>query len=355
MRLVDRYLIREMAGPFLFGMGAFATVLVGVDLLYDALRMIFQLHLPPGPVLQAIFYRLPQTIVLTLPMATIFSTLMCFGNLSAHGEVAALRAGGIGLWRLAVPALLVGLVVSLSSLYLNGWLVPHANSASESLLAGLQKTARAQRDLVLRIPDTDSPDRVLLAKAFDPQTGTLDTLIIWEFKQGKPDTTYAADSARWVGDTWELRGVRYARPGGVTLTVPALRYRLGKAPWEIAQAKRRPREMTMAELRRLIGLAQTSDAQLAREAREELALRLSVPWAALGLVLVGLPLGLRPQRTSTGVGLGLSLAIILAYYIVLSLMRILGQQGALPPTLADWIPNLLLYTIGAGLLFNASR
>jgi lipopolysaccharide export system permease protein len=54
-------------------------------------------------------------------------------------------------------------------------------------------------------------------------------------------------------------------------------------------------------------------------------------------------------------GLGLSLGIILVYYIVIQLMRVLGQQGALPPALSDWIPNVLLYTIALGLLVNASR
>jgi lipopolysaccharide export system permease protein len=84
-------------------------------------------------------------------------------------------------------------------------------------------------------------------------------------------------------------------------------------------------------------------------------MRWAVPWAALGLALIGVPLGIRPQRTSTGVGLAISLGVILVYYPVFNMMRILGQQGALPPGLSDWIPNLLLYAIGLGLLINASR
>ena len=42
MRKLDRYIIQEMLGPFLFGMGAFAIVLVGVDLMYHALRLILE-------------------------------------------------------------------------------------------------------------------------------------------------------------------------------------------------------------------------------------------------------------------------------------------------------------------------
>ncbi len=359
MRKLDRYITREMFGPFLFGMGAFAIVLIGVDVLYNALQMILEQGLPAGPVLLAAFYRLPQTLVLTLPMATIFSSLMAFGGLSSYGEITAMRAGGIGLYRMAVPALLVGLVVSVGSFGLNGWLIPFANQASNRVLVGLQQEdLTKQQSLVIRIPTKGPLQRWVLAESFDSVTQTLHGVAIWEYRNGVPLASFAATSAQWQDTTWVLKGakrVQQTSSGPLTLDMGVIRYGIGKSPWELVQAKRRLEDMSMAELRALGDAATTQDSQPARNAREELALRLAVPWAALGLALIGLPLGIRPQRTSTGVGLGLSLAIILVYYIVISLMRILGQQGALPPHVADWIPNVLLYTIGLGLLLNSSR
>jgi hypothetical protein len=51
MRRFDRYLIREMAGPFVFGLGAFLIVTVGIDLIYRALDLIMSNGLPAVPVL----------------------------------------------------------------------------------------------------------------------------------------------------------------------------------------------------------------------------------------------------------------------------------------------------------------
>ncbi len=358
MRALDRYLIREMLGPFLFGMGAFGVVLVGVDLLYHALRLILEDNLPLGPVLVATLYRLPQTVVLTLPMSVIFSTLMAFGTLSSHGEITALRAGGIGLYRMAMPALGLGLVISLVSLYLNGWLIPAANQASDRVLVELKKQELTkQESLVLRIPTKGPLQRWVLAESFDPATQTMRGVAVWEYRNGKPVTSYAAAWAVWQGKTWilkEVKRVEQTSSGPLTQSIADLRYDLGKSPVELTQAKRNLANMSTRELA-LLGNSPTGrDTELARKAREERQLRLAVPWAALGLALIGLPLGIRPQRTSTGVGLGISLAIILAYYIIISMMRILGQQEALPPAVADWIPNLLLYTIGLGLLVNAA-
>ena len=356
---LDRYLIREMLGPFLFGMGAFAVVLVGVFNLYEAMRMIMERGLPVGPVLLFSFYLLPQTIVMTLPMSVIFAVLMAFGGLSSHGEVTALRAGGVGLWRMSGPALLLGLAISIVSAFLYGWIIPYSNNASEAALAPyVSDSASKESHLLFKIPDKDHPQREVEADRFDPATETLYGVWIWEYRDGEAVTSYWAKTAQWKNQTWVLRDVRQAqmtRSGPLTKDVDEITFDIGKSPAEIAKAKTRLPDLTMAELKRLGQPPPGGDTQQARDAREELQMRLAVPWAALGLALIGVPLGIRPQRTSTGVGLAISLGVILVYYPVFNMMRILGQQGALPPMLSDWIPNLLLYTIGLGLLINSSR
>ena len=144
MRKLDNYVLREMIAPFAFGVAAFVTMLVSVDLLYDALKLIIRQGYPPGIVARAFLYRLPQTIALTLPMATMFSTLMAIGRLSGDGEVVALRAGGISLLRVAAPVLCAGLVVS-----------PHGHHVRRGLLLSSGQTGRG------RTPDGEGTARSL--------------------------------------------------------------------------------------------------------------------------------------------------------------------------------------------------
>jgi lipopolysaccharide export system permease protein len=260
---------------------------------------------------------------------------------------------------MAAPALGLGLTIAVGSFLLQGWLIPDCNSASDNVLAGLSKTgAGKQKNLMVQIPNAERPDRVLWAHDLDLNTQTLHQVLIVEIHDGQWGLSYAAESAHWEGKTWVLTKVKLTQntaSGPLSVDLPSVRYDIGKSPWELAQAKRSLQDMSMDELARLGQAPPGGDTQQAREAREEMQMRAALPWAALGLALVGLPLGIRPQRTSTGMGLGLSLGIILVYYIVIQLMRVLGQQGALPPALSDWIPNVLLYTIALGLLVNASR
>jgi lipopolysaccharide export system permease protein len=346
-----------MAGPFLFGMGAFLIVITGIDILYRTLDLIMNNGLPAGPVLLAMAYRMPSLAVMTFPGAMIFATLMAFGELSGHGEVTAMRAGGIGLWRIALPTLFVALLVSLVSQGLYVWLAPLATARSAAILADLRKESKAEQDnLVINLPSKGVPNLIFYAQKFNPDANLLTGLLIFEFKNGAPVDTIEAASATWEGDTWVLHQARKQSPDGLLyLQTDRLVYKLGPAPWEIAASQQKPADMTHAQLARVLALPRSSDDQLRRMALEEWNFRIAVPWAALGLALIGLPLGIRPVRTSTGVGLGISLAVILAYYIAMSAMRILGQKENLPPMVADWLPNMLLYTTGLGLLINKSR
>jgi len=89
LRKLDKYILKEMIGPFVFGVGAFIIVLVSIDLLYDALRLIVREGYPAGLVARAFAYRMPQTITLTLPMATMFGA-----RIDGHRPAEQRRGGG---------------------------------------------------------------------------------------------------------------------------------------------------------------------------------------------------------------------------------------------------------------------
>jgi len=332
LRKLDKYILKEMVGPFVFGVGAFIIVLVSIDLLYDALRLIVREGYPVGLVARAFVYRMPQTITLTLPMATM----------------------------LAVPVLAGGLLISALGLVLNEVVVPPANNASNQLLAKLaQEAVTEQGYLLVQLPEDQPPQIQLYAAHFDPQTNRLRDVWIVKFRDGKYWDQYTAESAVWRDTTIEMKNVRHWDYEHYRQErVEEFDMEVGTAPWQLKGLRKKPIDMTLAELsrdiqrmRKLPAAAQNKLAELV----EYYHIRLTIPWSALGFALIAAPLALRPKRTTTGVGLGISLAIILAYYIIFNTLRVVGEQGALPPALAAWLPNMILYGVGLGLLIDASR
>ena len=363
MRKLDSYVLREMLGPFIFGVAAFVIMLVSIELLYDALKLVVREGYPAGAVAKAFLYRMPQTVALTLPMATMFSTLMAVGRLSGDGEVVARRAGGINYLRVATPILLLGLLITGVAFAFNEAIVPHANAASSRLLAEMSTEVAANQDnVIFQMPPKGRPDRIVYAEHFDPTSNILKDVLVIEL-HGDTKEFYEADQAVWQGETILLETVVHSTqtPQGTRQEeLLSAQFNVEMAPWEVKQSRKDPEDMTLAELRGKIGRYQQipANARPGRELivlREHYHIRLAVPWCALGFALIGVSLGQRPQRTSTGVGLGLSLAIILAYYIVFNILRVIGEQGTLPPVAAAWLPNFILFTIGVGLLIDAAR
>jgi lipopolysaccharide export system permease protein len=74
--------------------------------------------------------------------------------------------------------------------------------------------------------------------------------------------------------------------------------------------------------------------------------RFSLPFACLVFALVGMPLGIQNQRSGKAAGFSLSIGLLLAYYIVLSAGKTLGERALLSPFLAAWTPNLLFISLG---------
>lgn len=359
IRRVDRYVVKEYLGPFVFGVGTFIVILLGAQLVPWMLRLLMRDAYPAGIVLRIFVLRLPAAVAMTFPMATVFASLMSMSSLSSSGEVIALRAGGLSIPRLSAAVIVAGFVTSLLALAFNELLVPCSNDAAQQLIAEFAPKARPRQHFTFAIPAKGEPQRIVNARLFDPKRQRLEGLTVMEFKNGRFWQLFSAESADWRGETWELRNVEHVitRPDGSQSKhkIASITHEIGKSPLELANLDKDPVDMSMTELHRALRNQRLVSPPRSTEVLSlvmTIALRWAIPWASLGFALLGIPLGLRPTRATTSIGLGLSLVIVFAYYVLFNTMNVAGSQGALPPLLAAWLPNIVLYGAGLGLFFG---
>ena len=358
MRILDRYILRELAAPFLFGVAAFATVFVAGNLLFKFARLVAEQGMALGDALLVFVYWLPGYLVLTFPMAA----LLAFGRLSGEGETTAMRAGGVSFTRVMAPVIAAGLAISLFTVAFNETLVPASARAAEELLARAAKGARGTQEHVV-VPSFEQGriSSLVYADEFNRARGELRGVTYIQYLRGKPKGVIQAARAVYrAGNRWEFYdGFSQALDPyrRVTLTFredhPA-RFDLGHDPTDIALRQRQPEEMTWRELGDYLASLKQGGAA-APELRVQWHHKLSVPFASLIFVFIGAPLGLRSQRTGSTLGLGLSILIIFAYYVVWNYLAILAGKGALPPLWAAWTPNLVGLAVGVALVRRAAR
>lgn len=362
MRILDKYIIKELLGPFIFGICAFSSVFIGTSTLFKIAQYITKYGAPVTAVVKVFFYSLPNIIVLTFPMSMLLASLLAFGRLSGASEITAMRSGGISFYRLAAPVFAVALFVSVFAVAFNEFVVPSANTAYNYVVRyEIQgNTApKSQEHIIIKDVKDGNIERLLYARKYDEATNTMQAVSIQEFENGNIVRVENAEKAEWQSNQWIMyNGTIHdlSSEGNVQRTMKFAQQVMpvAKNPVSIAREQKDASEMTIKELKQHIKVLKQEYVKSSTY-EIELQQRVSIPMASLVFAMIGAPLGLQPQRSSSSIGLGLSIIVIFVYYAIMTVMTALGQGGALPVIVAAWIPNITGLLAGFYLIRKAGR
>lgn len=355
MRLVDRYILREVGGVFMFGAAVFTTLLL-VNHLFFLARLAAEADIPIGTSLQLLILRVPYVFAYSLPMAMLLASLLSFGRLSDRNEIAAMRTTGWSLARIALPVVLAGAAVTLTSLAFSEWVVPPSETRQREILEAARRTPgrQIQRHVLFREP-VDGVESVFYALELDHEKGVMSRVTITQFQEGRPARIIEAERARYGPGGWRLHnGTLYllGDASGVATRFEEMRVALARTPRQVAAPRRHPDEMTIGELRQQIALLQ-SRGERAVQYAVSLQAKLALPTSSVIFALLAVPLGLRPHRSGRSIGLGLTVLVLLGYYMMMSITLTLGERGQVSPFWAAWSPNLTVACVAAYLLWRS--
>ena len=361
--IMDRYLVSELQGPFLFGLSAFTLIFVATQILAIG-RLVSEEHAPLWAAVEYFLWQMPYYLVLVIPMAMLLGTLLAMQRLSGESEVTALKAGGISLSRIVAPLLLVGIVVSLCALVVQEMFVPFANDKAAFVRQTvIQHASGALANLSAVTALPGGGKQVTIAGAFDVQTQALLNVTVIRYDPAqKPQEIIFADHATYVQPTWTFENARTYRfaPDGSTQTIaaPTLAVDIGERPNQIAKQSlsiTNPEDLSRAEIKERLDSGQLSPQQT-KLFTATYAAKLARPFSAFVFTLIAVSFGLRAVRGGgTGLGFGIAIAIVFIYYVISTVFLAVGSSATWLAAIAAWTPNLLFTIIGATLLRRASR
>lgn len=138
MRLLTRYIVRELILPFIFALGIIVFILF-INFFLRAVDRFLGKGLDLLTILEYLFLNLAWIVALAVPMAVLISTLMAFGRLSEDNEINALRSSGISFLTILRPALLFGASVCLLLIFFNTRILPEMNFQARLLAGDIRK------------------------------------------------------------------------------------------------------------------------------------------------------------------------------------------------------------------------
>ncbi len=143
MKLLDRHVLRSHLGPFLFGFLVTTGVLF-IEVFKNYLDEFLAKGVSPLTIAEVLVLSLGHTIALSVPMAVLVATLMAFGQMAVDNELTALKAAGVHLYRVMLPATLAAVAVCGLMMLFNDRVLPESNHR----LAGLTTDIGRKRPTV---------------------------------------------------------------------------------------------------------------------------------------------------------------------------------------------------------------
>src|SRR5437764_14043930 len=137
MKIIDRYISRQLIDTRLFAILVLTFVLVIGNIFRTLLPLLVNHDLPVDYLIGFIAYVLPFSLIFTIPWGLLTAVLLVFGRLSADNELTALRSNGISIGRVCIPLVGVALVCTAASLWLNVQVAPAAQEEMRSTVFNL--------------------------------------------------------------------------------------------------------------------------------------------------------------------------------------------------------------------------
>ncbi len=361
MRILDKYMLREFIAPFLFGVAAFTSIFIGADLLFRIAQLMTSYGASVGAVAKVFVLALPRIVVYTFPMSVLLGALMAVARTSGSSELIVMRSAGQPFLRLVMPIFILSFFISMGTVLFNEYVVPASTAEYQYTIDyEIKKNVRPQTQdhVVLKNVQDGQMHHLMYARRYDADTETLETVTIQEFQDDALVRIQNAPRAYWKDGNWYMeKGTVYDLSGGQgverMLSFDEQILPFTDPPKDLAKVRKKPSGMTIRELREEIRAYEAGYVD-ATSLKMEVHQRFSLPFASFVFALLGAPLGIQKQRSSSSIGFGISVAIIFIYYAIMTFGTALGEGHVIHPILAVWLPNIIALLIGIILLRKVS-
>ncbi len=356
-----RYLMKELFLYFFIAFLFFFMVFFVNQILLLAESVLKQ-RVPLASVFRLISYSLPMVISQSAPFATLVGFLMCLGRLATENEVLIFRASGQGYRIILIPVLILGLLISITSFFVNDYLLPvgtlkfnrlkkeiivsnpavelESNSIKrtndKTLVIG-QVNKQNVSDLIFFDTDSDGKQRIIVADESVVQksngVGVLMTLDM------QTPTVITLDSSK-------KKDYEYVYADEMSLNI-------FESTFFDQNTKIRPSEMTSYDLSQKIKDMEKQENVKPKELNRyklEYNKKFSVPFGSIFFAILALPLALLfGKHNGQTIGLIIGLFISVAYWAMMIIGQIFGSRSGLSGFWTMWLPNILIG--GSGILF----
>lgn len=353
--ILDKYLIKQFIKYFSLSSVSFTIIFLIVEA-FNLLDDLLRNNVAVSVLWSYIKFYTPNVFYLTIPLSAMTGILIGFSILSRNNEITAIKANGISLYRICLPIIYAGILISLLQFSLQEYILPYTNKVANNLrreIKGLPQISHAfdennwvfgEKNLLYNYSLFDSSKNTF----YRFQILDLDNQT-WQLK-GRMYSEYAFS----YGNLWYLtstEAVSFEMHRAIYKNYKVLKLVLPEDANYFRTEFKLPDQMSIGELYKYIS-------HLARKGYDVNNLNVdfynkpSFALAVLIMILIGLPFSFMMGKKGALYGIGISLITGIFYWSFMAFSKSLGYVNLLPPLLAAWLPNIFLSLVAIILLIN---
>lgn len=362
MKIIDRYIIKEVSFISLIGLFIFTFFLIMNSMFYLS-DLVIKYGISLFKVMQFLLYLLPSTVAVTVPMAFLVGILLTYSRLVQDNEYYGMQASGISVKDITMPSIYLALGVTVVMIFFNNYILPAANIEYKKLYFDMAK----KRSSIMLQEHTfinDFDNYVFYIGDKDNKNDTLKNVIVFVKDRNDPDQpakVILSHKGELMNDEQSMRLALELEDGIIQLASYKQPEKMDQINFQknfvdldiqgVLRARANPdnikgaREMTSEELYSEIQKGSKSS-QDRNWLYIEFYKKFSIPFAVIAFTIVGIPLGLMTKKGGRVMGISFSIVLIFIYYILLSIGQNYGYIGKMNYFLAAWGSNIFLIGIG---------
>lgn len=315
-----------------------------------------------GPELVLIFYgySMPYFIDMALPMSMLLATVFSLGTLNKNYEIAAMRASGVSMFRIARPLLLLGIFFTIFQFVFQNLVVMPFNHQQKEITRNILKPKKSPKRMK-EVVRQDVNGNIMVIKSYDVPNNRGRDVSILAYQDSGITERWDYASLVWIDslEAWERsQGLnrRFDAEGKLLFSEMNLSDALPITlkPADIVKEQIRPNEMNVFQLlefiekKKLLGL---------NPHRWVVDYHFKLAFVMTGFIVIflGISFALQGTRENLAVGVGKSVIALFVYYILLIGGQKIAYNSSLHPAFAVWFGNVILFIAGGILFYQTAK
>ncbi len=360
MRIYSRYLLKEMLTLFLLSLLTLLSIYFLVDF-FAKVDNALENNAGFLALFMFLINQMPFVLGKFIPLALLLATMLSLGGLAQNNEIVAFQAGGLSLYRLALPLVGAGLVLAGVTFYINNNLVPITSMRADHLKTVAIKGDKEKNLYNLKSLWYSDKDVIYFFEDLDPVNETIAKALIYRFAEDRrlrqrldiEGLSFHSADRQWFGKSVRVRDfrfndgftdvVKFQQRENMELVIPATFK-------DFLVPRKEPDRMTLTELKSYISKAKNAGFSHI-EYSVEIFNRMFYPFSCPLMILLAIPFSVGTRRHGGAAqGIAVSLFLGFSFWVVLSLSLALGQGRLLGPFTAAISPYILYGTFAVFML-----